>query len=92
MAKFTAQQAALCTFTRCESFKTNNIHDYWVISVVDENGCSYEWQDNDMPGTANEIAIKASAKSTLMTMEMKEVIPIKTVVSNDDILGTSIGE
>jgi len=91
MANFTAQEAAACTFGRCESFKTDGVHQFWVIQITDENGCSYEWRDETLPGTANETAIKAAVKSTLMGMEMKTHGPSKSIDSVDDILGDVVG-
>ena len=91
MATFTSTQANNCTFNRCESFKIDGAHQYWVISVTDENGCSYEWRDTDMTGEANVTAIKAASKVTLMATEMKAIAPVKTVDSKDDILGDTIG-
>ena len=92
MANFTAQQADACTFNRCESFKTDGVHDYWVVSMIDENGCSYEWREETLPGTADETAIKASVKATLLTLEMKTLPPVKSVVELDTIIGQTVGE
>jgi len=82
MAKFTAKQANSCKFTRCESFKVDRIHSYWVISVLDENGCMYEWMNSDLPESANITAIKASAKSTILTLDIKEPV---AAISHDVI-------
>ena len=91
MANFTAQQAAACTFTRCESFKTDGVHEYWIISIVDENGCNYEWEDNTIPGNANVTAIKAASKAMILEMEMKTPSPIRSIESLTDIIGNVIG-
>lgn len=91
MANFTAQQADNCTFTRCESFKIDGVHQHWIIGVIDENNQAYEWEDHDMPGSADDTAIKAAAKATLMATEMKTVPPVKSVDYNETIIGDTIG-
>jgi hypothetical protein len=91
MATFNEDQADACTIIRCDSFKTDGVHQYWVIAVLDENNCSYEWKDNTTPGNADDSAIKAATRAQLLLTEMKEVQPVKTVDSNDDIIGNTVG-
>lgn len=91
MAVFTGTQADACIFDRCESFKIDGVHTYWVINMIDENGCSYEWRDETLPGTADETAVRASVKATLITTEVKVVPPVKSVDTMDDIIGQTIG-
>jgi hypothetical protein len=88
MATFTEGQIDLCTITRCESFKTDGVHDYWVITVTDDNGCSYEWRDETTAGAADDATIKAAIRATLLTEEYKTPTPVKTTDSNDDLVGT----
>lgn len=92
MAKFTAQQVDACVFTRCESFKINGVHDFWVLAVNDENGCSYEWRDDTLPGTANLADVRAQVKPYLMSIEMKTPPAPKSVNSLEEAIGQYIGD
>jgi hypothetical protein len=90
MATFTEEQIDLCTITRCESFKTNGVHDYWVIEVRDDNGCTYEYRDEITSGDADNETIKAAIRAVMLTKECKAPAPIKTTDSNDDLVGTKL--
>ena len=92
MANFTANQAEACMITRCESFKTDDVHQYWVLSVTDENGCIYEWKEETLPGSANLASIRASVKPYLMGIEMKTPAPVKTTEQLDEAVGQYVGD
>lgn len=94
MATFTAQQARECIITKCESFKINGVHQYWIIEVQDNNGNKYEFINDQISGSANNTAIKSSIQSSLMSIEkLPDPLPPQTVTteSKDDILGDTIG-
>lgn len=91
MANFTTQQAQACTFTRCESFKVDGVHQYWVLAVVDEDGLYYEWQDDSLPGAANDAGIKAASLTTLTGIEKRTLGPVKSTDTMDSIIGQSVG-
>lgn len=90
MATFTEGQVDSCTITRCESFKTDGVHDYWVIVVVDENGCTYEYRDETTAGDADDPTIKAAIRAVMLTKEFKAMPPVKSTESNDDMVGTTL--
>lgn len=91
MANFTAQQANACKYTRCESFKIDGVHQFWVIAVIDEDGLYYEWKDTTLPGNANETAVKSASMTTLLGMEKRVPQPVKSSDTLDDIIGQTVG-
>jgi hypothetical protein len=92
MENFTPTQARACTFKRCESFKIDGVHQYWIIAVTDEDGLYYEWNDKSLPGTANINAVKAASLTTLTGMQKQTPAPVKTTDELDGIIGTTVGE
>jgi len=90
MATFTEQQIDECIINRCESFKTNGAHDYWVFQVTDVDGCSYEWRDTETAGNADDATLKAAARVTMLTYECKSAEPIKSIDSIDTLIGTTL--
>lgn len=91
MANFTTQQAQACTYVRCESFKVDGVHQYWVIGVIDEDGLYYEWPNEVLPGSADETAVKASSLTTLTGMEKLTPQPVKSTDTMDNIIGDTVG-
>jgi len=90
MALFTENEACCCSIARCDSFKTDGVHDYWVFRVVDENGESYEWKDETLPGSADGVALRDKIYNHLLTIEKKAAAPVKSVDS-DAITGEPVG-
>jgi hypothetical protein len=91
MAIFTEQEANACVINRCESVKLNDVHQYWVLSVTDEDNNLYEMEDRDCPGNADNAALKACIKAVILATEKQ---PLRQVISNDtkeDIIGNTIG-
>lgn len=94
MAKFTPDQTNQCIVTKCESFKINGVHQYWIIEVQDNNGNIYEIINDKISGDANTIAIKSAIQAHLiLTEKFPDPLPpqIITNESKDDILGDTIG-
>jgi hypothetical protein len=94
MANFTPQQANQCIITKCESFKINGAHQYWIIEVQDNKGNLYEIINDKISGNANNIAIKSAIQAHLiLTEKLPDPLPPKTITneSKDDILGDTVG-
>jgi hypothetical protein len=94
MATFTAQQARECIITKCDSFKVNGTHQYWIIEVQDNNGNLYKVINDQISGNVNNTAIKSSIQSSLMDIEkLPDPLPPQTITneSKDDILGDTVG-
>jgi hypothetical protein len=94
MANFTPQQANECMVTKCESFKINGAHQYWIIEVQDNNGNIYKVINDRISGNANTIAIKSAIQAHLiLTEKLPDPLPPKTITneSKDDILGDTVG-
>jgi hypothetical protein len=94
MAKFTPEQANQCIVTKCESFKIDGVHQYWIIEVQDNNGNIYEIINDKISGNANTIAIKSAIQAHLiLTEKFPDPLPPQeiTTESKDDILGDTVG-
>ena len=89
---FTANQADACTIVRCESFKVDGVHQYWVITVSDENGAIYEWKDESLPSTANLAAVRAAIKPYLMGIDIKNPPPVRSVDPLEEAIGQYVGD
>jgi len=91
MAVFTTEQADLCKINRCDSFKTDGTHNYYVFSVEDDNGIVYEWKDSTLVAAADHSQVRVAIHDYLVTIEKLVPTPVKSVDSDPTIIGQTVG-
>ena len=96
---FSLSEAAKCMIANLSSVKEDSVHKYWKVEVLDEDYNSYQWEDWETPGDANEVTLKTNIKGHLLDfidkLEYKDktttVTEVTTTESNNcigDIIGT----
>ena len=91
MSNFTEQQANACVINRCESVKRDNVHQYWVLEVLDADGNIYGIEDKTCAADADNATLKTCIKDTLLLTEKKPAPPVISNTTKEDIIGDTIG-
>lgn len=91
MAKFIKAEADNCKTIRCDAILADNVYKYHIITVEDDTGRTYTWDEKSLSETPTRDAVKQAIIDYLMGIEK---LPAPVIISEvkDDSVGKKVSD